>query len=651
MLADFKSIAPSAKITVALKLEHPQNWHSYYQNSGGVELSPEIKWTLPPGFHAGPILWPAPQVKDGFTGKSFIYTGAPVFLTEITAPSDLKPGPFTIKADATWQICDKSCINENQSFVLELTAGAANEEFPEHRAFFESARAALPMQPQGLTIAAEPAGEDLILTIEPASSVPGTPQDFVPDQKFVRAASDGGKIERVGERWQIRLRTTAEDALGNPVERESSFSGILVGTTPLKIPVTQIGKTIEAPPSVTGIGKILGGMFLGGLVLNLMPCVFPVIGLKIMGFVQQSGAHRRKIVFHGLLFTLGVVLSFAVLAGVLFAARSSLFGGAPENLNWGYQLQNPWVVLSLMLLMFIMALNMFGLFEMGTSATSLGGTLHTKQGASGSFFSGVLATVVATPCSGPFLGSAIGAAIALPVVPFFASFGAMALGLSLPYLLLSAFPALVRFLPRPGAWMESFKQGMSFLLFATAGYLLWVYAGQIGLENLLGPLIGLTAIAIAAWIYGRWNLPHKKTTVRFAAVSCALFFALGGGFLSLPPQPSALVWEPWSEKRAAEILASGQPIYIDFTAQWCATCQVNKKTAYPPHVAQLFRDRNVVLLKADKTKPSPEIDAALSRLGRTAIPVNVLHSPGKEPIVLPELLTPGIVTEALQSLP
>jgi thiol:disulfide interchange protein DsbD len=293
---------------------------------------------------------------------------------------------------------------------------------------------------------------------------------------------------------------------------------------------------------------------------------------------------------------------------------------------------------------------MYGVFEMGTSATSVGGSLQSKQGLAGSFFSGVLATVVATPCSGPFLGAAIGAAIVLPAVQFFTAFGAMATGLALPYLVLSVFPKLIDYLPRPGVWMESFKQAMSFLLFATAGYLLWVYGGIIDFDNLLGPVFGLSAIAAACWIHGRWNLPHRTKNVRLTALALTLAFAGAGLYLAKPPGKSELVWEHWSEERVESLLAEGKPVYIDFTAKWCATCQFNKKRAYTPEVIALMKKKGVVALKGDKTKPDPKIEEALKKLGRTAIPVNVLIAPGKDPVVLPELLSPADVIKALEKL-
>jgi len=642
LFSEVKTIAPGTTFTLALKLDHPQEWHSYYQNSGGVELPPAIKWTLPDGFTAGPIQWPVPEVKDGFFGKSFVYSGSPVFLIELTAPKSLTPGgTVSLTADAAWQICKDSCINESKSFTLTLPVAAVAEIDPAQASLFANARKSLPVKMPSLEITAQSDGGDVQLRI---ANLKEAPTDFIPNQPFLQLASVGGSIQRDGDAWLVTLKRIKKDFLDNAVTQGKSLSGILTGPTAIEIPDTAI---TSPPAKLLPFSKflpVLGGMLLGGLILNLMPCVFPVIGLKIMGFVQQAGQDRKKIALHGIIFALGVLASFGVLSGILFAARSAA-GGAAGSIGWGYQLQNPWVVLTLMLLMFVLALNMFGLFELGTSATSVGGSLQSKQGLGGSFFSGVLATVVATPCSAPFLGVAIGAAIALPAVQFFGAFAAMAVGLALPYLILSVFPRLIDFLPRPGAWMESFKQAMSFFLFATAGYLLWVYAGQIGLENLLGPIFGLSAIAIAAWIYGRWNLPHRPQGTRFTAIALTLLFAAGGFLLAKPPQKSALVWEPWSQERVDELLAEGTPVYIDFTAQWCATCQVNKKRAYTDEVIRLMKEKGIVALKADKTSPDPKIEEKLQELGRSAIPVNVLLVPEKEPIITPELLSPGYLEE------
>lgn len=642
--SEVTSIAPGKPFSVALELAQPPGWHSYYLHSGGVELPPTIEWQLPPGFSAGPIQWPVPEVKDGYFGKSFVYQGSPTFIVELTAPPNLEIGkPVTLTATATWQICKESCLNEKKQFSLNFPVTATITTAPDQANFFQFARKHQALKIPALKITATADNREIQLRVGPANALQASPTDFIPDQAFIQPASAGGKIIRDDDSWLIHLQRATKDGFDKPIPQGKSFSGILIGPSAVEIPNTQLASPPAQSLPFSKYLPILGGMLLGGLILNLMPCVFPVIGLKIMGFVQQAGHDRRKIALHGIIFTSGVLLSFAVISGILFVARTA--AADANSIGWGYQLQNPWVVLTLMLLMFVLALNLFGLFELGTSATSVGGKWQSKQGFVGSLFSGILATIVATPCSAPFLGVAIGAAISLPAFQFFAAFAAMAIGLSLPYLILSVFPQLITFLPRPGAWMESFKQAMSFFLFATAGYLLWVYAGQIGLDNLLGPLFGLTGIAIAAWIYGRWNLPHRPRRTRHFALLLTGFFAIGGFVLARPPLPSALVWEHWSQQRVDELTALGTPVYIDFTAQWCATCQVNKRTAYTPEVIQLMKQKGVVALKGDKTNANPAIEEKLRELGRAAIPVNVLIVPGKEPILTPELLSSGYLKD------
>ena len=650
LVPEVEAIAPGDIFSVAIAIKHPDEWYSYYRNSGGVELPLSVDWVLPDGFTAGDIQWPVPQVKDGFLGKSFIYEDEPVFLIDLTAPTGIAPGDeFSFNASAAWQICKETCIDEDAEFTFTLTA--ANETRPAAAAapLFSRARAAQPQEPgDAWEITAASEGGDVTLRIDggDAAAAEFEPTDFVPDVAFLTSASDGGSIERDDTAWTITLKRRTLDFLDNEIPQGDAFTGVLIDGTGSGIAVPETEISIEAPLleslSIARFLPVLGGMFLGGLILNLMPCVFPVIGIKIMGFVQQAGEDRRKIIIHGLVFTVGVLASFFVLAGILFAVRQAVGGDA---VGWGYQLQQPWVVLSLMLLMFLLAMNLYGVFEIGTSATSVGGTLQTKQGVSGSFFSGVLATVVATPCSGPFLGAAIGAAIGLPAIQFFGAFTAMALGLATPYLILSIFPKLIDLLPRPGAWMESFKQAMSFLLFATAGYLLWVYALLIGLEFLLAPIFGLSAVAIAAWIYGRWCPPNRKSRTRRIGLASAIVMAVAGIWMIKPPQASELDWREWSPEAVAELHADGRPVFIDFTAAWCATCQVNKRIAYTDDVIALMNERGIVALRADKTRPNPAIDARLEELGRTAIPVNVLHLPGEDPIVTPEILRPGYLID------
>lgn len=400
----------------------------------------------------------------------------------------------------------------------------------------------------------------------------------------------------------------------------------------------------------------------GGLILNLMPCVFPILGLKIMGFVNQAGADRAKVAAHGLVFTAGVLLSFWILAGVLLILR---FGG--EELGWGFQLQEPVFVLALTVVLLVFGLNMSGVFEFGLSAVGAGSKLTAKGGMAGSFFSGVLATVVATPCAAPFLAPALGAALTIPPAQSIAAFTAIAIGLSLPYLILSLFPDLVKLLPRPGGWMETLKQFLAFLLYGTVAYLLWVLAGQVEPELLLQILFGLVVIALGCWVYGRWSTPSRPRKTQWlarAATALLLILPLAHAVGGIAEQKRRqeqiasgegaadfLVWQDWNPEKVQSLRADGRFIYIDFTARWCATCQWNKRAYDDPKVIQAFLENDVVLLKADWTNQDPEITRALAEFGRSAVPFNLLYAPGREePLIMPELFGAGTVLQKLEEV-
>lgn len=394
--------------------------------------------------------------------------------------------------------------------------------------------------------------------------------------------------------------------------------------------------------------------FIGGLILNVMPCVFPVLGIKIMGVVRQAGEDKRQILLHGLAYTFGILLCFWALGGLVVALGKS----------WGFQLQSPGFVFGLAAFFLVFALNMAGVFEMGASAVGVGAELQAKQGLGGSFFSGLLAVVVATPCSAPFLGPALGFAVTLPAAEALLMFSFIGLGLASPFLLLSLMPGLVAALPRPGAWMESFKQGMSFLLFGTVAFLVWVLTAMIEGQDLLFTLLGMVVLALGCWIYGRWSLPHKPARTRLIAVVLALLSVAGGLAMGWPKvdkgAPSAtgaqvengLTWEAWSPELVEKLRAENRPVYVDYTAKWCLTCQVNKRVYKNEGLQQLIAEKQVVLVKADWTNEDPRITKALAALGKAAVPVNVLYLPGQnDPLVLPELLTVENVSEALRRLP
>jgi thiol:disulfide interchange protein DsbD len=400
------------------------------------------------------------------------------------------------------------------------------------------------------------------------------------------------------------------------------------------------------------LARIVGLAFLGGLILNLMPCVFPVLFLKGLALMQSGAEERHKLRTHGLVYTAGILVSFWVLVAVLLALR-----GAGARLGWGFQFQSP-IFLSLMAgLLFFLALSLAGQFEIGLSLTSAGGGLAAKQGYTGSFFTGVLAVIVATPCTAPFMGVAIGYALAEPGAVTFAIFTALALGLAAPYAALTLQPAWTRVLPRPGAWMEVLRQAVSVPIFATVIWLAWVLANAYGAAVLAALLAGFLLIAIAGWFLGRW--PAQRWSTIMAAVILAGFIALSTWApkaLATASTPSASpehAWQPWSSETVARYQSQGRPVFVDFTASWCLSCQVNERVALTtPEVRKAFADANVALLRADWTQHDEAIAQTLASLGRSGVPAYALYVPGEaSPRLLPEVLTPGIVTEALNKLP
>jgi thiol:disulfide interchange protein DsbD len=666
IVSEVKAFAPGQPFRVALKIRHAPHWHTYYLNPGQVGMPPAVKWELPAGFSAGPLLFPVP-ILGTFAGAPFYgYEGETWFLQTLTPPSSLKLKPgdtLTFTGKATWLACKEQCVPGRAPLELTLPVATAATPDPALAAGFAAADAALPQPHPAWSLAASESGDTVTLHLRPGPGAVTEPKSVhFFSRDALEDASKPQTFTRDGDGWQLTLTRHPETdprpaALNGILKSDSGWTagnpstGLAITDLAFGPPPAASTPAAEAPPVPPGVLKTFALMFLGGLILNLMPCVFPVIGLKIMGFVQQSGHDRKQVVTHGLVFTSGVLVSFWILCALLLA------GGIR---NWGGQLQNPWVVLSLLLVMLVFGLSMFGVFELGSSATGVGGKLAHQDGLSGSFFSGVLATVVATPCSAPFLGTGLAATVALPTPLFLTSFTCMALGLSLPYLLLSFFPALVEKLPRPGPWMESFKQGMSFLLFGTVAYLAWVYLLQVG-DQLAGQkslhvLLGLTVIAAGFWIYGRWSVPYRSTKARTLGRVFAAAFIVGGVILAKPaPAPAVqadapvVVWQEWSKEKQDALLKEGKSVYVDFTARWCLTCQTNKAAAYTEATARLFQEHGIVALKADKTTDHPEIDAELTRLGQVAIPVNVFYTKGQpQPHITQTVLTAGYLQDFIR---
>ncbi len=385
--------------------------------------------------------------------------------------------------------------------------------------------------------------------------------------------------------------------------------------------------------------------FLGGMILNIMPCVFPVLAIKLTSVVSQAHDDKRKLMLHGVAYTLGVLVSLWIMASVLLALRA-----AGSSLGWGFQLQSPWFVYAVVLVMVVFGLNMAGLFEIGTSVIGAGGELTAKSGLTGSFFSGLFATVVATPCTAPLLANALPVAFSLPAAGALGFFTVIGLGLAAPYLLLTLNPALLKKLPRPGAWMESFKQAMSFPMLAAAGYFTWVLMALISEESQRDLLIGLVVVAMALWIYGRWCVISKPAPVRRRALLATVVVLALGVWLSIPRNED--LWKKWSPELVKILRDEKKPVYVDFTARWCTTCQFNHHVYADKSLRDEIKKRGIVLLKADWTAYDPVITQTLEKeFHEQAVPVNVLYIPGKEtPLILPKLLTVDNVKAAFAEL-
>jgi thiol:disulfide interchange protein len=645
LLSDATAIAPGQAFTVALTLNHAEGWHGYWTNSGDIELGASLKLVVPEGFTVSSGNWPVPEITRKSDKVNYDYTGTVQVYFQVTPPVALPTsGSSEFTLGGRYQYCrDGACVLLPKAAYPSLTiphAAAEAMDAAVTAAFTADQAKHLPKPLSGLAVTAyqTPTGYALYGKGEvPAEAEFLSVKGKVVAEKLAQNLTKGNGefVLNVAKHPEAEANATELAGLLKLGEAAFQFSApVVAGTPPLK------GDAATGEPAKS-LGVILLYAFIGGLILNLMPCVFPVIGIKIMDFVKQAGQDPWKVKLHGLIFSLGILLTFWLLAGLV-----SFLG-----LSWGGQLQNKWVVFGLMLVMFVFAVNMYGVFEIGTSATGVGQGLTAKKGYVGSFFKGALAVVVSTPCSAPFLATALSAVIALPPLQIFVVFSFIALGLASPYILLTSSPRLLKLLPKPGEWMESFKQLMSFLMFGAAGFLLWIYQGLVSESNGLHAVIGLSIIGMGLYVHGRWNnFLHAGKTKNIAAVAAVLLLLMGG-WLAWPSKD--LSWQAWSPDLEKKLIAEGKTVYVDFTARWCATCQTNKASYKNSAVKQLIADKNIQLLKADWTDYNDTIRNEIEgRYQRSAIPVNVLLVPGAEkPVVLPEILTSGTVQEYFTKAP
>ncbi len=642
LISEQAKITTGEPIWVGLLFDMKDHSHVYWKNPGESGFPPSVKWDLPEGLNAGPLIFPTPAQIETMGIISYVYEGQVLLISKISTDPNISNTNLSITANIQWLACKESCIPGRGELSLNFPLQQSHELSNEHRSIFEETRKQTPAE-SNLNFRYIKKPTSLILQIpNELITIPSavTAHFFPSDNEITVTAKQ--LIKPSGEFHELEISTSAKTN-----KSPDHLSGVLkinnenaISSYKIELPFTEPSDPI--PASTSNIIPLLIFSFIGGLILNLMPCVFPVLGIKIMGFVNQSNKSDRSVKQHGLAYTLGVLISFWALAAILFYLRKN-----GDNLGWGFQLQYPYFVYLLTATLLIFGLSLSGVFEVGLSLIGTGSNLTSKQGITGSFFSGVLSTVIATPCSAPFLAPAIGAALTVDNAPYFAIFTMMALGLSSPYLLFSFVPAFTRFLPKPGKWMESFKQFMAFPLYLSSAYLLWVLSGQLQEKALLKAFIGLVAIAFACWTYGRWAQPSSsKRSKQFAYIIALVIFIMG---LFLGHSKSEKAWETWSPEYVEALLKEEKNIYVDFTARWCLTCQVNKKLVFSSkEVLDAFDKHNVVLLKADWTNKDPRITEVLNQFGRSAVPFNLIYKKGNpKPVILPEILTPSIILDEL----
>ncbi len=649
-----QGVQPGQPVWVGLRIEHQPQWHTYWKNAGDSGLPTALTWTLPPGVATGDIAWPLPHKIPVGTLANYGYEGTVLLPVPLTVSSSALDGDLEVKLHAAWLVCKQECIPQEGDFVLKLPVKSSTAL---NAAAFDAAQAAQP-QPLKARSNVVVQGAQLRITVTdlPDALVGSTLELFPETPEIIETAATPTQSWE-GDVWVATVPLTAlrsqsptemalllvatqgDQRLGYSTLAKVSGTWPRLASAPVLSPkleaalqANRAAQQIPAAPSLSWGAALLGAL-LGGLILNLMPCVFPVLAIKLIGFAQHAGDRRAHRV-DGLAYSAGAVLSFLALGGLMLGLRA---GG--EQLGWGFQLQSPAVVAALALLFTVLGLNLAGLFEFGSFLPSRVASLQARSPALNAFLSGVLAVAVASPCTAPFMGASLGLAIGLPALQALPVFAAMGLGMALPYLLASLSPAVARLLPRPGPWMQTLRRWMAVPMFATVAWLVWVLAQQSGMDGAASLLALLAGAAVVLWTLDHANQP---STIISIAATALLAGAIGPNISELDAPVPAVAsgrWQPWEPGRVEQTLASGQPVLVDFTAAWCITCQFNERTTLAdPTVLADLDVKKVQLLRADWTRRDPAITAALGQLGRSGVPVYVLYKPGSAPLVLTEVL-------------
>ena len=703
LVAERTAVQPGGSLQIGLFMQHIPKWHTYWRNPGDSGLPTRIEWQLPPGVTVGEIEWPAPKRLPIGHLVNHGYEGELLLPMRLSVPAAARTGTeLTLRGTAHWLVCLDVCIPESATLELRLPVVGADTT-PGSTAWtpdFERASALRASPLQGWTTALQRQGRELLLTLESdaprAGAKPLPPIEvFTYREQLVETAVH--EVYATPRGYTVKLRLLADAAVpaalaGIVVAQPDATGGgagaaVWGGANPMaefEAPLHEVARitlpdgAMRLGGSGIGVGADGGavgtagiGLWLallmalgGGMVLNLMPCVFPVLSIKLLGLAQRSPG-PAALRMHALAYGAGVLASFAALALALLGLRA-----AGSAIGWGFQLQEPGLVFALVLLFFVIGLNLIGAFEFGNLLPQRAATWRARSPVADAFAGGVLAVVVASPCTAPFMGAALGFALTQPAAVSMAVFAALGVGMALPYMALCIAPGWRRLLPRPGAWMLTLKQALAFPMFATAVWLMWVLGQQAGIDAMARVLLALVALAALLWLVRIGSVRRGLgKAVAAAALAALLVWGWPGAAvpaadaaaavppvngLSLaasPASPAAGTWLRYDEAQIARFAAEGRPVFVDFTAAWCVSCQVNKRLVLDTAATlQDFERAKVVLMRADWTRRDATITQALARLGRNGVPVYLLLRPGMEPLLLPELLTRGAVREALATL-
>jgi len=644
LVAEDVGVAPGGTITVALEEKIAPNWHTYWKNPGDAGAPTEIQWTLPPGWKAGPIQWPRPKRLPVGPLMDYGYEGTPWLLTTLTAPADAT-GPVTIKAAASWLVCEKICIPEEATLTLTLQVGKQEPDLAAAKDF-AAARALLPVASPWKVTYALGNTLDLYVAAPSLAAAHPTSADFFPARAGIVKNAAPQLVGYAKDGLVLRL-TPGPKVSG-------SLEGLIVITSTdgatqaldVSVPPGPVPPADFAGAASGDLNLWLAILFAlaGGLILNVMPCVLPILAMKALS-VASHGSEGRKESFA---YTAGAVASFAALGLAIIALRS---GG--QSVGWGFQLQSPLAVAGFALLVFAVALNLSGVFEVGS--VTAGGGLAGRSGMTGAFFTGVLAAAVGAPCTAPFMAAALGFALTQSAMSALAVFVALGLGFALPFLLLGVWPRLLAFVPKPGAWMLTFKQFLAFPMYGWAAWLVWVLTQQTGPRGVALVSAAMIALALAAWL---WSATRNLTARGRGIGAAVALLVLASGLYSVsllrgasaaPAAQTSKLGEPYSTAKLASLRAENRPVFVDATAAWCITCLVNEEAVLTrDSVKSAFAAKNVAYLVADWTNQNPEVTALLKENGRSGVPLYLYYAPGtRTPIILPQILTESIVMDAL----